>query len=129
VLQHGRIGETYNVGGGAERENLDLVRVLCAGIDTAFAASPELRSRFPLSPAARSEATASLITHVRDRPGHDRRYAIDGSKLERELGFVPGTTLDEGLSLTITWYLENEEWWRAVMDGRYRQWVSGQYRA
>ena len=115
------------MGGRSERANLDLVRALCALIDRQFAADPTLRERFPRSPAARGESTASLINFVRDRPGHDRRYAIDDGKLRAELGIAPRQSLDTGLALTVQWYLDNEPWWRAVMDGSYREWIRHHY--
>ena len=123
VLLHGRIGETYNVGGGNEWRNIDLVRLLCGIVDEAFAADPQLAARFPEAPAAQGRQTKSLVTFVRDRPGHDRRYALDARKIERELGFVPSQSFDTGLRKTVAWYLAHEIWWRAVMDGSYRQWV------
>lgn len=128
ILQRGRPGEVYNVGGRAESTNIDLIRKLCAITDRAFAASSELRQRFPKSPASRGDRSDQLITFVRDRPGHDRRYAIDCTKLERELGFVAQTRVDEGLQNTFDWYVANEPWWRAIMDGSYQGYIDTQYR-
>lgn len=128
ILLAGRVGETYNVGGGNEWSNVDLVRTLAGLVDDAFTADEQLARRFPAAPA-RHGATASLITFVTDRPGHDRRYAIDGRKLERELGFRAATPFADGLRSTLRWYLANEHWWRAVMDGRYREWMAAQYGA
>jgi dTDP-glucose 4,6-dehydratase len=128
VLQAGRVGETYNVGGRNEWANIDIVRLLCALLDEALAA-PELRGRFPQAPAARGERTESLITFVADRPGHDRRYAVDASKIERELGFEPVETFETGIRRTIQWYLRHDDWWRRVQDGSYRQWIVQQYGA
>ncbi|PIE06999.1 MAG: dTDP-glucose 4,6-dehydratase [Rhodobacterales bacterium] len=99
VLDKGRLGESYNIGGNAEAKNLDLVKMICAILD-------EERPG-----AAPHEA---LITYVTDRPGHDHRYAIDASKIAAELGWVPSLTLDEGLRRTVRWYLDNEEWWRPL---------------
>ena len=127
VLERGRIGETYNIGGWSEVENIDLVRRLCRIADEAFKADASLAARFPGSPCARGMQAESLLTFVRDRPGHDRRYAIDCRKAETELGFAPSISLEEGLKKTFAWYLGNEAWWRAVMDGSYRDWVSTQY--
>jgi dTDP-glucose 4,6-dehydratase len=127
VLVAGRAGEAYNVGGGNEWTNIELVRLLCGLVDEAFAAHGELRDRFPQCPAASGGPTDSLITFVRDRPGHDRRYAIDASKGARELGFEPPTSLPAGLRRTLRWYLENEAWWRGVMDGSYREWCDRHY--
>jgi dTDP-glucose 4,6-dehydratase len=127
VATRGRIGETYNVGGRNEWRNIDIVRMLCRLVDEAFSADPRLGARFPDAPAARGTATESLVTFVKDRPGHDRRYAIDASKVERELGFVPAESFETGIRKTIAWFLANVEWWRGVMDGSYREWVRRWY--
>ena len=127
VLLEGRPGETYNVGGRSELANVELVRRLCGLLDEAFADAPELARRFPRCPAASGGSTASLVTFVRDRPGHDRRYAIDARKIERELGFRPTETLETGLRKTLDWYLTHESWWRGVMDGSYRRWTAQHY--
>ncbi|RAO76968.1 dTDP-glucose 4,6-dehydratase [Dyella jiangningensis] len=107
VLEAGRIGETYNVGGNAERENITVVKTICALIDT----------RRPLASGHERE---SLITFVKDRPGHDRRYAIDSSKLQDELGWRPSQTFESGIELTVDWYLSNHSWTDRVLDGSYR---------
>jgi dTDP-glucose 4,6-dehydratase len=127
VILRGRVGETYNVGGRNEWKNIDIVRLLCRLVDAAFASDPQLARRFPASPPGRGRESTSLITFVKDRPGHDRRYAIDASKIERELGFVPRQSFEEAIRSTLSWYLANESWWRAVMDGSYREWVQQQY--
>jgi dTDP-glucose 4,6-dehydratase len=127
VLDRGRAGETYNVGGRAERTNLELVRALCAIADAAFAADASLAGRFPKCPSGQGRPADSLISFVADRPGHDRRYAIDAAKIEGELGFSPGVTLEDGLAQTFRWYLNHEPWWRSVMDGSYRGWIDQQY--
>jgi dTDP-glucose 4,6-dehydratase len=127
VIQHGTPGEVYNVGGRAESTNIDLVRALCRIADAEFARDATLGERFPKSPAARAESCAKLITFVRDRPGHDRRYAIDCSKIQAQLGFVARTRLEEGLLGTFRWFAQNESWWRAIMDGSYKQWIDTQY--
>jgi dTDP-glucose 4,6-dehydratase len=120
VLQKGKAGEVYNFGGRAECENIALVQDLCRIADEAFAADPTLPQRFPNSPAAQGRASATLITFVTDRPGHDRRYAIDCGKAARELGFAPSMSLRAGLAQTVHWYVENEPWWRSILDGSYR---------
>ena len=127
VVLRGRVGETYNVGGRSQWTNIDLVRRLCGMVDREFAASEELRRRFPACPAASGGETASLIAFVRDRSGHDRRYAVDGRKIEQELGFTPAIGFEDGLRRTLAWYLEHEGWWRGVMDGTYREWIRRQY--
>lgn len=101
VLTHGRVGETYNIGGDNEARNIDIVRAICATLDT-------------LRPDGAPHDR--LITFVTDRPGHDFRYAIDAGKIRAELGWRPSVTLEEGLRRTVTWYLENERWWRALQQ-------------
>jgi dTDP-glucose 4,6-dehydratase len=127
ILSADVAGCTFNVGGRAEHENVHIVRTLCALIDRRFQAEPTLADRFPDCPAARGDRCDSLITHVRDRPGHDRRYAIDPGLIAARLGFEPTETLDTGLARTVDWYLDHEPWWRAVMDGSYRTWIERQY--
>ncbi len=108
VLTTGRVGETYNIGGHNERRNIDVVTTLCA----------LLQEMVPEKPAG-VRHFADLITYVADRPGHDVRYAIDASKIEQELGWRPQETFESGIRKTVAWYLANERWWRAVMDGSY----------
>ena len=120
-------GETWNIGGGSELPNLGVVELLCAALDAAFAAEPALAARFPDAPAARGLAARSAIQFVRDRPGHDRRYAVDGRKLEQAFGVRAATPLASGLEQLVCWYLGNEPWWRAVMDGSYRSWMARHY--
>ncbi|MET0331892.1 MAG: dTDP-glucose 4,6-dehydratase [Dyella sp.] len=107
VLDAGRVGETYNVGGNAEQQNITVVKAICALLD----------ARRPL---ADGRARASLITYVKDRPGHDRRYAIDASKLKNELGWTPTQTFESGIAATVDWYLDNDAWVQRVLDGSYR---------
>jgi dTDP-glucose 4,6-dehydratase len=107
VLRQGRIGETYNVGGGEERSNIEIVRKICAILD-------ELLPESPHRPHDR------LIRFVADRPGHDQRYAIDDSKLRRELGWAPRESLESGLRKTVRWYLDNRDWWAPIRSGIYR---------
>jgi dTDP-glucose 4,6-dehydratase len=116
VLEGGRLGETYNVGGWNEKPNIEIVKTVCALLD-------ELR------PRADGQSYATQITYVKDRPGHDRRYAIDARKLEKELGWKPAETFETGIRKTVAWYLENTEWVAHVQSGAYRDWVSKQYRA
>jgi dTDP-glucose 4,6-dehydratase len=128
ILDAGTPGETYNVGGGAEMANLDLIERLCAAVDDAFAADPALAERFPGAPAAGGEASASLKTHVPDRLGHDRRYAIDDSKIRRELGYAPAGDFAASLAATLDWYLANEAWWRAATADDFQAWLKQNYR-
>jgi dTDP-glucose 4,6-dehydratase len=116
VLEAGRVGETYNVGGWNEKANIDVVRTLCGLLDE-------------LQPRADGQPYAAQMTFVKDRPGHDRRYAIDASKLERELGWRPRETFDTGIRKTVQWYLANQEWVGKVTSGAYREWTERQYQA
>jgi dTDP-glucose 4,6-dehydratase len=127
VIERGRAGETYNIGGGAELPNLAVIDTLCAAMDAAFAADPALAGRFPDSPAAKGKPTDSLKTFVADRPGHDRRYAIDCTKAMTELGYRPQHSFESGFAATLAWYLANEGWWRAILDGSYLDWVKANY--
>jgi dTDP-glucose 4,6-dehydratase len=115
VATRGLPGETYNIGGGNEWTNIEVVMLLCHLVDEAFAADASLTRRFPLAPAARGEKTDTLVTFVKDRLGNDRRYAMDTSKIERELGFLPQEGFGTGIRRTIAWYFANEAWWRGVM--------------
>ena len=114
VITEGAVGETYNIGGRNEKQNIEVVRILCSLLE-------ELAPDNPHSLASGFEGGfASLITFVTDRPGHDARYAIDASKIERDLGWVPEETFDSGLRKTVQWYLDNEAWWRRVLSGDYQ---------
>jgi dTDP-glucose 4,6-dehydratase len=115
VLEAGRLGETYNVGGWNEKPNIEIVQTICRLLD-------EMR------PKAQG-SYASQITYVSDRPGHDRRYAIDARKLEAELGWKPAETFETGIRKTVEWYLANPEWVQHVQSGAYREWVKQQYKA
>jgi dTDP-glucose 4,6-dehydratase len=107
VLERGRPGETYNVGGDAERQNIDVVKTICRLLDAK-------------RPRANQQPHESLVTFVKDRPGHDRRYAIDASKLQHELGWRPSVSFEAGIELTVDWYLANSSWTKRVLDGSYR---------
>ncbi len=114
VLEKGRLGEVYNVGGWNEKANLDIVHTVCGLLD-------ELR------PRADGKSYREQISFVTDRPGHDRRYAIDARKLERELGWKPAETFETGIRKTVQWYLDNQDWVNNVLSGSYRQWVETNY--
>jgi len=115
ILDKGRVGECYNIGGGAELTNSEVVDTLCSVVDRAFADNPDLARRFPNAPAAVGRLTSSLKTFVKDRPGHDRRYAIDAAKIEVELGYAPKHDFEQRFAETLYWYLENEDWWRNII--------------
>jgi len=116
ILEAGTVGEVYNIGGHNEWANLDIVRLLCQVMDERFAADETLATRFPKAPQALGERAASRIEFVTDRAGHDWRYAIDATKIERDLGFTPQETFETGLAKTIDWYLRNEAWWRPLLQ-------------
>jgi dTDP-glucose 4,6-dehydratase len=113
VLHRGRVGQTYNIGGWNEKRNIDIVETICDIVDEMT--------------GSRKPSRRGLITFVKDRPGHDRRYAMDAGKIERELGWRPGETFETGIRKTVKWYLDNEEWVRDVTSGSYRQWIETHY--
>jgi dTDP-glucose 4,6-dehydratase len=115
VLTRGEVGRTYNVGGGAERTNIELVTLLCDMLDARMASLPDGRAR------------RELITFVEDRPGHDRRYAVDASRIKQELGWSPAETLESGLEQTVRWYLDNPKWVEMVRSGEYLKWIEQHY--
>ena len=116
VLERGRVGETYNVGGNSERANIDVVTTICDLVDE-------------MQPRAGGAARRELIRFVEDRPGHDRRYAIDASKITRELGWRPAEKFESALRKTVRWYLDNAEWVDSVRTGAYREWITRNYAA
>jgi dTDP-glucose 4,6-dehydratase len=114
VLAKGKLGETYNIGGWNEKANIDVVKTICSILDE-------------LKPRPDGKGYAEQITYVKDRPGHDRRYAIDASKVERDLGWRPAETFDTGIRKTVQWYLDNPVWIEGVVSGSYRDWLQKQY--
>ena len=114
VFHHGKTGDTYNIGGFNEWKNIDLVKLLCRQMDEKLGNTPG--------------TSEQLITYIKDRPGHDRRYAIDATKINKELGWKPSVTFEEGLKLTIDWYFDNQEWLKNVTSGEYQRYYEAQYR-
>jgi len=114
VLDRGRAGETYNIGGSCEKTNIDVVKTICLLLDQ-------------LCPDSPSKPHADLITFVKDRPGHDRRYAIDAGKIKRELNWAPAETFESGITKTIHWYLSHKEWTSSIKTGAYKEWIKRQY--
>jgi dTDP-glucose 4,6-dehydratase len=108
IIKRGRTGETYNIGGHNEIKNIDIVGIICEILDE-------------MEPSAKLKSYKELITYVTDRPGHDLRYAIDASKIERELGWKPKETFDTGIRKTVAWYLDNRQWWKHIQDKSYQQ--------
>jgi dTDP-glucose 4,6-dehydratase len=127
ALTRGRSGEVYNVGGNSETTNIEIVRTLCGLVDACLAKRSDLTQAFPASPAVSGKSAADLITHVRDRLGHDRRYAINYGKAARELSYAPARNLAQGLGATLEWYIANLGWWQAVMGRDYAAWVQKNY--
>jgi len=125
ILHTSPDGETWNVGGGSTEPNIRIVERLCDLVDERFRQRPELAAHYVRSAPARGCSSRSLMQHVRDRPGHDRRYAVDGSKIAR-LGFTAQTPLDGGLAATVQWYLDNESWWRGITTREYRGWCAAE---
>jgi len=115
-LENGRPGETYNIGGNSEKQNIEVVRTICTILD-------ELAPPLPVGTPRQS-----LIRFVKDRPGHDRRYAIDAGKIRRELGWQPAVTFEQGIRDTVRWYLEHRPWCEAVIDGSYRKYYEEMYK-
>ncbi|MFQ5442383.1 MAG: dTDP-glucose 4,6-dehydratase [Thermodesulfobacteriota bacterium] len=123
VMEKGKVGEVYNIGGRTEKKNIDIVNLVCAAVDELTAGDKELAALYPF------EGTrARLITFVTDRPGHDRRYAIDSTKIETELGWRQETSFEEGIKETIRWYVQNRPWWEKIISGEYLKYYETQYK-
>ena len=128
ALTRGKSGEVYNIGGNSETANIDIVNRLCALIDEHLSTHPQARAAFPQSPASSGRSSKELITYVRDRPGHDRRYAIDYRKAQRELGYEPSHDLGRGLQATLQWFFDNTEWWQTLLGRDYSAWIDKNYK-
>jgi dTDP-glucose 4,6-dehydratase len=128
ALKHGRSGAVYNIGGNSETTNLAIVRTVCGLVDERLRERADMCAAFPASPAGQGERAVELITHVRDRLGHDRRYAINFAKAATELGYAPARDLARGLRATIDWYLANTRWWQALLGRDYAAWLAKNYK-
>ncbi|MBI2413413.1 MAG: dTDP-glucose 4,6-dehydratase [Deltaproteobacteria bacterium] len=122
VLSKGRLGETYNIGGRNEWKNIDIVNLVCAMVDEAVSSDKGLSAEYPFT-----GKRSSLITFVKDRPGHDRRYAIDCGKIEKELGWTPAHSFEKGIRETVGWYIKNRNWWEKIISGEYLEYYDIQY--
>jgi dTDP-glucose 4,6-dehydratase len=129
ALNKGRPGEIYNIGGNCETTNIQVVRILCELVDKQLTAQPEYRKLFPGSPIFNAAPALQLISHVRDRPGHDRRYAINYSKAACDLGYAPTQDLTSGLESTVGWYLRHVKWWQDLLGRDYADWLQKNYSA
>ena len=127
VIKKGVVGDTYNIGGINEWANIDIVKLICNLMNEQFANNSELAERYSEAKSAIEGKSESLITYVKDRPGHDRRYAINPTKANDILGYQPQESFETGIRKTVEWYLNNQDWWSNVMDGSYQEWVSKQY--
>ena len=127
ILKNGRAGETYNVGGLSEQKNIDVVTMICDLVDSSLTASEEFRQKFPNSHPANNKSSTTLIKYVKDRAGHDWRYAMNINKIKSELGFSPRESFDTGLHKTILWYLDHQDWWEPLIGDDYREWIKTNY--
>jgi dTDP-glucose 4,6-dehydratase len=127
IIRNGRADNAYNIGGNNEWTNIDIVKLVCQLLDDKFTADKGMAERFLKAPQISGKKAERLIIFVKDRLGHDRRYAIDARKIAKELDFLPAESFETGIEKTLNWYLENEEWWRRVMNGSYRDWIEKNY--
>ena len=127
IIRKGKRGEPYNIGGINEWTNIDIVNLICDLVDQRIKESDELQKQYPNAPTNQGKAARDLITYVTDRLGHDRRYAIDPTKSNNEIGYKPTESFETGIKKTVDWYLNNESWWRDVMSGEYQNWIKQQY--
>ena len=115
ILKKGRVGESYNIGGINEWKNIDIVNLICRTLDEIFDKEPQYKDEYPESVFAKGRKAEDLIEHVKDRLGHDRRYAIDPTKMDTELGYRPATKFEDGIRMTVEWYLKHHEWWKKLV--------------
>ena len=127
ILSQGKVGETYNIGGNNETTNIDIVKNICNLIHERLSRDKDLLKRDPNCTSAIGNHPETLITHVKDRLGHDRRYAINAEKISSELGYSPAESFETGIRKTLEWFLDKEDWWRRIMDGSYSNWIAVNY--
>jgi len=127
ILEKGTPGSTYNIGGNNEWANIDIVDLICDLVLEKFSTGPKLADLFANSPAAQNIHPNTLITHVKDRAGHDRRYAINAKKISSELDYTPVESFETGIRKTLDWFLNNEDWWQGILDDSYRDWINTNY--
>ncbi|MCW8900379.1 MAG: dTDP-glucose 4,6-dehydratase [Gammaproteobacteria bacterium] len=127
IIRKGRTGEPYNIGGINEWANIDIVKLICELVDKRIKEDPALQKQYPDAPVCQGNVAIDLIRHIKDRPGHDRRYAIDPSKSNKEINYQPEEIFETGIAKTVDWYLTNENWWRSIMSGEYQNWIKQQY--
>jgi dTDP-glucose 4,6-dehydratase len=128
ALMRGEAGNVYNVGGNSETANIDVVRSVCGLVESRLRDQPEMQRKFPEAPLFNGKSAIDLITYVRDRPGHDRRYAIDFAKAARDLDYSPSVSLNSGLANTVDWYLQHVPWWQTLLGRDYAEWLRKNYR-
>lgn len=127
ALGRGTPGQTYNIGGGVEKTNKQVVEFICNHIDARFSDNAALAAQYPECPASTGTNCRSLMTYVRDRPGHDRRYAVNPAYAQQALGYAPDETFDSGLGQTVDWYIENQAWWHRAMSADFSDWLLKNY--
>ncbi len=127
ILHKGQPGETYNIGGNNEWQNIDIVNLICDLVHEQLKTDEQLQRKYPNSPTVKGDQPKDLITHVTDRPGHDRRYAIDPAFITKKLDYLPNESFRTGIKKTVSWFLSNENWWKSIMDNSYLDWMDKNY--
>ena len=127
ILEKGIPGQTYNIGGNNEWTNIDIVQLICNLLLEQFSTDKSLAERFANSPAAQANHPGTLISHVKDRAGHDRRYAINAKKIKNDLGFLPEESFETGIRKTLTWFLAHQSWWNELLSDSYKAWIATNY--
>ncbi|WP_321492464.1 dTDP-glucose 4,6-dehydratase [uncultured Desulfobacter sp.] len=127
ILERGTTGQTYNIGGANEWSNIDIVHLICDLLFEKFSSDKSLAEQFANSPSAQANHPATLISHVKDRAGHDRRYAINAQKIRNELGFTPQESFETGIRKTLTWFLDHQPWWDKLLSDSYKDWIATNY--